>query len=447
MTESLAPEPVKIDDDHVSVRIADLLIGSELRFPLCNTSGILLVAEGTTITSQLKKRIASYGSENVRIHAADVGRVTLTASEVDGRVGLGVDSELVAKIDKIVNQGQMFVKNEGPPMRDEMAVNGPKAYDSDQKEELEQQHQTTSDALNVMMDEVASGRSLDGQQVTKLVAKYVSDLAKDKDLVLNIALMANKEGLTERSLQTALLSMTIGVEMGFDAGNVQLLGICGLLHDWGMTKVPEEIVSATGPLTRLQFLEIQKHPIHSIDMLNSITGIPGLVPLVVFQVHERLDGSGYPRGRQSSAIHPLARILQVADNYTALTSPRNYAKPVTAYGAVECLLHLASERVLDSKVITALLNAFSLFPIGSFVTLDDGSIAQVLRANRGRFNQPVVQLVRNSQGEKIAPSDETVVDLTNSELSVVQAIPTPGRDEVVFSPEVLTGSASYQFQS
>ncbi len=447
MTDSLISESLETSDgQHVSVRIADLLIGSKLRFPLCNASGILLVSEGTVITSGIKKKLALHGASNVRISAADSGNVTLDVSELEGRQFVGANSELIERLDAIVDQGIMFVKNDGPAMQDQMVFNGRKAFDSKRREELLLQHQATSESLDSMMREAVHGRQLNGKQITQLVATYLTDMTDDNEHVLSIAMNAEKQGLSERSLQTSLIAMTIGVEMGYDSDNVRSLGICGLVHDWGMTRVPQEILSKSEPLNEIEFLEIQKHPIHSIELLSHISGIPGIVPLVVYQVHERLNGSGYPRGRQGSAIHPFARILHVADAYTALTSKRVYAKPLTAYGAIECLLHLASDRVLDSKVVTALLNAFSLFPIGSFVTLSDGSVAQVLRANRGRFNQPIVQLVRNSQGQKVPQSDEVVIDLADSELSVVQAIPTPGRDEVMFSPDVLTGSASHQFR-
>ncbi|WP_166830269.1 HD-GYP domain-containing protein [Thalassoroseus pseudoceratinae] len=452
MTESLVSEPVISESDRdaslpgVSVQIADLLTGTKLRHPLLNSAGVLLVAEGTTITSQLKQRIASYGKDNVRINPDDLGNVTLDVSDIEGRQTVGTTSELIERLDSIIDQGVLLVKNDGPAMQGQMVSNGRKPFDASRREELLTQHQATRESLDSMMREVGHGQELNGKQIAQLVATYLTDMAEDNEHVLSIAMSADKQGLSERALQTSLMAMTIGVEMGFDVSNVRLLGICGLVHDWGMTRVPEEILSKSGRLTEIEFLEIQKHPIHTLDILTLISGIPGIVPLVVYQVHESLNGTGYPRGRKGSSIHPFARILHVVDVYTALTSPRSYRNPIMPYGAVECLLQLASKRVLDSKVITALLNAFSLFPIGSFVTLDDASVAQVLRPNRGKFDRPIVQLVRDSQGQKVPVSDDSIIDLATSERQVVQAIPTPGRNEIPYSKDVLTGSACHQYR-
>ncbi len=447
MTNALTSESTQeTEPQNVSVRIADLLIGSKLQHPLCNSAGVLLVAAGTVITSQLKQRISSYGSDKVHIDADDLGNVTLDVSEIEDRKFVGGSAALIDRLDTIIDQGILFVKNDGPAMQDQMVSNGRKAFDSSRGEELLSQHQTTSDSLDSMMREAVHGRQLDAQQITQMVATYLTDMMEDNEHVLSIAMSADQQRLSERSLQTALISMTIGAEMGFDADNVRLLGICGLVHDWGMTRVPEEILLKNAPLTEVEFLEIQKHPVHTIDLLGQITGIPGIVPLVVYQVHESLNGTGYPRGRRGMAIHPFARILHVADTYTAMTMPRCFADSTTPYGAIECLLNLASEKYIDSKVVTALLNAFSLFPIGSFVTLDDASVAQVLRPNRGKFNQPIVQIVRDSSGAKVPVCDEAIVDLANSERSVVQAIPTPGRNEIPFSKDIFRGSAAYQFR-
>ncbi len=192
------------------------------------------------------------------------------------------------------------------------------------------------------------------------------------------------------------LEMAIGVEMGLDATNVRHLSFAGLIHDWGMLRVPEKIRNAPRRLTSTGFLHIQKHPIHVLEILQCVSGILSVVPVVCYQIHERINGTGYPRARSGNAIHQFARILQVADAYVALTSPRPFRPPLMPYAAMECLVRLSRDRAVDPAVVRSLLQVLSLFPLGSFVTLTDGSVGRVLRRNGSHYTSPIVQLMHQS---------------------------------------------------
>lgn len=96
-------------------------------------------------------------------------------------------------------------------------------------------------------------------------------------------------------------------------------------------------------------------------------------------------------------------------------------------------------RRVDPQVVRALLNVLSLFPVGSFVLLSDDSTAQVVRSNGDNFANPVVSRVQDKDGNPIDPTIwDTIVDLSQSELRVAEALPTPGREEIVFNEEILT---------
>ena len=106
---------------------------------------------------------------------------------------------------------------------------------------------------------------------------------------------------------------------------------------------------------------------------------------------------------------------------------------------MECLIHLAKERSADPDVVRALLKVVSLFPIGSFVALSDGSIARVLRRNRNDYSKPIVLRVEDSEGQPSdGEDDENIIDLSHTELTVVQALATPGSEEVMLTEELMS---------
>jgi hypothetical protein len=161
------------------------------------------------------------------------------------------------------------------------------------------------------------------------------------------------------------------------------------------------------------------------------------VQLVAYQVHERPDGSGYPRGREKKCIHLFARILHVADAYLAMTAQRPFRLPLMPYAAMECLLRQAEKNRVDPDVMRSLLRVLSLFPIGSYVRLSDGSLAEVIRANPHSFSRPLVALVRDTKGQPVSEQGESaLINLSGSELSVSQALPAPGSNQIPLTPEI-----------
>jgi HD-GYP domain-containing protein (c-di-GMP phosphodiesterase class II) len=207
-----------------------------------------------------------------------------------------------------------------------------------------------------------------------------------------------------------------------------------------MLRVPEGIRNASHKLSSDDRLEITKHPIYSLEILERITLLPRIAPLVVYQVHERPNGQGYPRGRSGKHIHPFAKMVAVADTYTALRSVRPFRPPLSPYAAMECVIRQARDRHVEPDVVRALLRIQSLFPLGSYVTLSDSSVACVLRSNGDEYTKPIVQHVQDAEGNSIeADDDAALIDLLDSRLSIRQALPTPGTTEVGLSEEVLKG--------
>jgi HD-GYP domain-containing protein (c-di-GMP phosphodiesterase class II) len=141
--------------------------------------------------------------------------------------------------------------------------------------------------------------------------------------------------------------------------------------------------------------------------------------MVAYQMHERCNGSGYPRGRTAAQIHPLAKIAAVADVFLALVSMRPHRAPVSPYRAIEMILYDTQRQLYDPYVVRALLGAISLFPLGSYVRLSDDRIAKVIRTNPRRYDRPIVEIEQDSR----STTPPEVVDLAlRPEVRVVRAL-------------------------
>jgi HD-GYP domain-containing protein (c-di-GMP phosphodiesterase class II) len=253
--------------------------------------------------------------------------------------------------------------------------------------------------------------------------QQLQDLTLDFDEFLSRGVQPVDSHYPSRhALQTAMLAESIGTVMGLRKDELMELGFGCLLHDAGMLLVPANLHQVDRPLQVSERLELQKHPIYAADLLNRSRNVPHGAKMVVYQMHERLNGTGYPRQRQGSQIHTLARIAAVADTFLAMVSPRSFRQGLPPYKAVEKLLFATRQGYFDPAAVRGLLHAVSLFPLGSMVQLSDGRQGRVIRGNRDRFAQPVVEVVDLS-----GPLPRTeLIDLSQrSDLQVVSTVGEP----------------------
>ena len=223
--------------------------------------------------------------------------------------------------------------------------------------------------------------------------------------------------LFDHCVNVTMLSIAVAYQLGFSHGQIMEIGLGALLQDIGMLRVPLSIRLSTGPLAPAARFEIDRHPLHTVEMLEALRGIPRTVKLIAYQVHERLDGSGYPRGRVAAQIHQYAKIVAAVDTYAAMARARPHRPAALPYEAAKAILVGASENKFDREAVRAFLDTVSLFPIGSLLELGGGRRAMVLRANPGLHTRPVIEIV-DATG---SPTGQ-IIDLSkDSTLNVVQA--------------------------
>lgn len=160
------------------------------------------------------------------------------------------------------------------------------------------------------------------------------------------------------TMRVRTYSMAIANEMGFDEENLEILNYAALLHDYGKIGVPEAILTKPGKLTDPEYQAMKRHVVYTIEILNKIKFSPRFrdIPSIAGQHHERVDGTGYPRGLSGDQMHPLARIMAVADVFDAMTSIRDYRKPADPDDVMEIL-----KREVDSHFDAATVEAFERY--------------------------------------------------------------------------------------
>jgi HD-GYP domain-containing protein (c-di-GMP phosphodiesterase class II) len=279
-----------------------------------------------------------------------------------------------------------------------------------------------------VLESFQHNRDLDYDEIGQTARSVIGGLIEDRDLLLNLTNIPSTHSyLTAHSLSVTLLAISTAASRGYERKQVLEVAYAAYLHDIGMLRVDPEIVARQGKLSDAELLQIRRHPIHSLDMLQALvkhrSGLSSSIPLVAYQSHEREDSTGYPKGRSGRFIHAYAKIVAMCDAYHAMACQRPWRQAMLPYQAMEQVVLMGARRQLDPTVIRAALACISLFPIGSWVQISGGDRARVVGLAGSNYAKPVVSIVER-KGEFLK-TPERVNLAEHNDVQVIRAIPPP----------------------
>lgn len=251
--------------------------------------------------------------------------------------------------------------------------------------------------------------SIEGKNITDKVDKVVNQVALTADEIIGLTNGSTPENyLYAHSVNVCLLSIRIGLGLGYNKSKLNELGVSGFLHDLGMLKLLD-IAQRSQELVFEEYEAVKQHPLAGVEILEKVKDLPKTVIDVVHQHHERIDGSGYPRGLKGVEISEDAQLVGLIDVFDALTHPRSHRKRLLAYTAMREILK--SKLQFDSQLLKALIEEIGLYPAGSWVELNTGEVARVVKVNHDFPLQPALNVMLDPNGRKLERAKS--IELTN----------------------------------
>jgi HD-GYP domain-containing protein (c-di-GMP phosphodiesterase class II) len=241
----------------------------------------------------------------------------------------------------------------------------------------------------------------------------ITQLLNNSNLVINLADIRTADNYTfSHSVNVAVMSITTGIALGLSKSKLQKIGIGSLLHDLGKVKIPLHILNKNGSLSVEEFEEIKRHPRYGYDMARMQGHMDISSALIIYQHHERMNGTGYPEGLTSEQIHLFSRISAIADVYDALVSDRPYR---AAFPPHEAFIFLQSRgEEFDQSILQKFFKNIAAYPVGTILSLSNEMIGVVVHNTAGFPTRPKVRILCSEvELEPLEPMEIDLMDQLN----------------------------------
>jgi HD-GYP domain-containing protein (c-di-GMP phosphodiesterase class II) len=268
-------------------------------------------------------------------------------------------------------------------------------------------------AVVAMFQEVRMGNAVDTGGARRLVEDISESVSRNPSALISMARIKTADDYTYmHSVAVCAMMVALARQLGLDAGQTRSAGLAGLLHDLGKAVMPPLILNKPGKLTEPEFGVMKSHPQEGYNMLRLGEKVDAVALDVCLHHHEKMDGSGYPKGLKGDEISLLAKMGAVCDVYDAITSNRPYK---VGWDPAESLRKMAewSKGHFDPAVFQAFVKSMGIYPVGSLVLMKSGRIGVVTEQAAQSLTTPKIKLFYSTKSSLRIPA--LMVDLSRSD--------------------------------
>jgi HD-GYP domain-containing protein (c-di-GMP phosphodiesterase class II) len=268
---------------------------------------------------------------------------------------------------------------------------------------IKKTYNQSHDYIAGVLEDVQFGRTFNIESGKQMVEQFTHSIIRNENALLLLTQLKDHDEYTVRhSLNACIMSIIFGKHMELKDSELRVLGLGGLLHDIGKMKIPAAILNKPGKLTREEFELVKHHPVDSYQLLSNRLEISPGVSEIALMHHERLDGTGYPRGLSASQLKSLPMMVAIIDVYDAITTKRAYHDGISPHEALK-LMYENEIGAFNHDLLDKFIHCLSIFPVGSIVEMDNGEVGIVMSVNHSHHLFPIVLLVLNHNKQPYTP--------------------------------------------
>ncbi|HAG96408.1 MAG: hypothetical protein CMK83_14880 [Pseudomonadales bacterium] len=274
--------------------------------------------------------------------------------------------------------------------------------------EASQHYKKSFSEVERLLDTAYADGRIDTDEIRRHIKDCVDSIERNPSAMMWLTRIKNVDKYTaEHCLNVGILAIALGRHVGVGRKHMELLGLCGMLHDVGKMKVDQAILNKPDRLTREEFEHMKLHVVYGREILVQDSTLPNEVIGAAYNHHERQDGKGYPTGMDAAALNFYTKVVTIVDAYDAITSQRCYSKGNTSATALK-ILYENSGTQFDPRLVVKFIECIGIYPPGALVEMSSGEVGVVLSVEPENRLLPKVALLLDADKQPVA---QRVVDL------------------------------------
>ena len=245
------------------------------------------------------------------------------------------------------------------------------------------------------------------KKISDTADSIIENILEEEEVIENIYdIKTRSADIYTHSISICVLSTLVALKLGLDKERVHDIGVGCLLHDLGLRYMMIEYQDQDiETLSNKELIEYKKHPVYGYTALKNENWLSKRTKEIILCHHEKIDGSGYPL--HATEISLDTKIVSVCDTFDEMICGIG-RKRLKIYEAVEYLKSFKNI-LFDGKIVDALLEFTAVYPSGSVVVTNEGEIAVVIRQNKHFPERPIIQIIRDKDGNPL--ENDKMVDL------------------------------------
>ena len=280
-------------------------------------------------------------------------------------------------------------------------------------------------AANSVYDSAQTEGKPDISMARTMIDGLAQAVAHNRTALLALTTLKNYDNYTfTHMVNVSVLTMGQARGLGIDGPLLREFGLAALMHDIGKVRTPIEILNKPDRLTDSEFTIMKRHTLDGAEILRQTPEVPTLAPVVAFEHHLRLDGSGYPAGVTRSSLNVGTMLCSIADVYDAMRSQRGYQQAFPTERILEVLKRNDGQH-FDQHLVRRFVQLIGIYPAGTIVRLDNGEVGVVRQVYAPDPYRPHVRVLIARDGARIELPYEINLWETNDNPQLPKSIVAP----------------------
>jgi putative nucleotidyltransferase with HDIG domain len=262
-------------------------------------------------------------------------------------------------------------------------------------------YSNATNLASAVWDTAQSEGMPDQKAARALVDSLAQAVSANRTALIALTALKNYDNYTfTHMVNVSVLTMSQARALGIDGAPLRELGLAALMHDIGKVRTPTEVLNKPSKLTDAEFEIMSMHVVDGAEILRRTPEMPAIAPVIAFEHHLRIDGTGYPFGVQRGMLNIGTQLCGIADVYDAMRSQRAYQQAFPSDRILEVLKRNDGHQ-FDQNLVRRFTQLLGIYPPGNLVRLDDGAMAVVMAVHAPDPFKPRVKVIVTGSGERL----------------------------------------------